>query len=128
MRERLGAHLLADLIPLRRLLDAGLHVGCGTDWGPKNVFEHLALAAEPTYCGSGAHAPTPGVSRREALAMWTREAAHVLRWEGIGSLEAGHHADLCIVDRNPLDCPVEDLPGTTVHATLLAGEPVYGTL
>ena len=88
VRERLGEHLLEHFIPLRRLLDAGLRVGCGTDWGPKNVFEHIALAVEPTYSGSGARAPTPGVTREEALAMWTREAAHVLRWEGIGSLAA----------------------------------------
>lgn len=24
--------------------------------------------------------------------MWTREAAHVLRWEGIGALVPGYHA------------------------------------
>jgi predicted amidohydrolase YtcJ len=128
VRERFGEGFLADLIPLRRLLDAGLHVGCGTDWGPKNVFEHVALAVEPTYAGSGAAAPTPGISRAEALAMWTREAAHVLRWEGIGSLAPGHHADLCVVDRNPLECRVEDLPATEVLTTLLGGEPVHGEL
>jgi predicted amidohydrolase YtcJ len=128
VRERFGDHLLEHLIPLRRLLDAGLHVGCGTDWGPKNVFEHIALAVEPTYAGSGARAPTPGISRAEALAMWTRDAAHVLRWEGIGSLEPGNHADLCVVDRDPLSCAVEDLPGTEVLAALLGGDTVHGAL
>lgn len=128
VRERIGAHMLEHLIPLRRLLDAGLHVGCGTDWGPKNIFEHLALAVEPTYCGSGTRAATPGITRAEALAMWTREAAHVLRWEGIGTLEPGNHADLCVVDRNPLQCPVDELPGAIVRATLLGGVPVHGTL
>jgi predicted amidohydrolase YtcJ len=128
VRERIGEHMLEHLIPLRRLLDAGLHVGCGTDWGPKNVFEHIALAVEPTYAGSGRAAPTPGISRQEALAMWTSEAAHVLRWEGLGSLEAGNQADLCIVDRDPRTCPVEDLPATEVRATLLGGELVHGDL
>jgi predicted amidohydrolase YtcJ len=128
VRERFGEEMLEHLIPLRRLLDAGLHVGCGTDWGPKNVFEHLALAVEPSYCGSGARAPTPGISRAEALAMWTREAAHVMRWEGIGALAPGNHADLCVVDRNPLECPIEELPGTEVRATLLGGETVHGEL
>jgi predicted amidohydrolase YtcJ len=128
VRERFGEDMLEHLIPLRRLLDAGLHVGCGTDWGPKNVFEHIALAVEPVYCGSDAPAVTPGVARDEALAMWTREAAYVLRWEGIGSLEPRHHADLCIVDRNPLECPIEDLPGTEVRATVLGGEVVHGEL
>ncbi len=128
VRERMGDDLLKHLIPLRRLLDAGLHLACGSDWGPKNVFEHLALAVQPTYAASGRPAPTPGVTRQEALAMWTRDAAHVLRWPGIGSLEPGHHADLCIVDRNPLRCSVDALPATRVHATVLAGRPVHGTL
>jgi predicted amidohydrolase YtcJ len=128
MRERVGEHMLEHLIPLRRLLDAGMHVGCGTDWGPKNVFEHIALAVEPTYAGSRAAAPTPGVTREEALAMWTSEAAHVLRWEDIGSLAPGNHADLCVVDRDPLSCPVDDLPDTQVLATLLGGELVHGAL
>jgi predicted amidohydrolase YtcJ len=127
-RERVGEHMLEHLVPLRRLLDAGLHVGCGTDWGPKNVFEHLALAVEPAYAGSGARAPTPGVSRTEALDMWTREAAHVLRWDGIGSLVPGNHADICVVDRNPLECPLEDLPATEVLATLVGGRAVHGDL
>jgi predicted amidohydrolase YtcJ len=127
IRERLGEHLLPDLIPLTRLLDYGLHVGCGTDWGPKNVFEHLALAVEPRYAAGGRAAATTGVTRRQALAMWTRDAAHILRWDGIGSLEPAHHADLVIVDRDPLTCPIDDLPGTTVIATLLAGRTVAGT-
>ena len=51
--ERIGEHVLGDLIPLRRMLDAGLIVGCGTDWGPKNVFEHVALAETHEFAGSG---------------------------------------------------------------------------
>jgi predicted amidohydrolase YtcJ len=126
VRERLGDYLLPDFIPLARLLGCGLHVGCGTDCGPKNVFEHIALAVEPRYAASGRAAATPGISRQQALAMWTREAAHVLRWDGIGSLASGHHADLVIVDRDPLGCPTEDLPGTEVISTLLAGRTVAG--
>jgi len=58
--------------------------------------------------------------------MWTSDAAHVLRWKGIGSLEPGHHADLIVVDRNPLTAPLDTLPDTQVHATLLGGKPVHG--
>jgi len=127
VRERFGERLLADFIPVARLLDSGLHVAAGTDWGPKNVFEHIALAVDPCYAASGKPAPTPGIGRQQALDMWTGEAARVLRWEGIGSLEPGNHADLVIVDRDPLTCPVEDLPGTQVVTTLLGGEVVAGT-
>jgi predicted amidohydrolase YtcJ len=126
IRSRFGEHLLPDFIPLARLLDHGLHVAAGTDWGPKNVFEQIALAVEPHYAVGGQPAATAGISRQQALAMWTREAAHVLRWPGIGSLEPGHHADLLIVDRDPLTCPIDDLSRTQVINTILAGHTVAG--
>ena len=34
--------------------------------------------------------------------MWTRDAARVLRWDGVGTLAPGNHADLIVVDRDPL--------------------------
>src|SRR4029077_5688599 len=42
--ERIGEHVLQHLLPLRRMLDAGMTVACGSDWGPKNIFEHVQLA------------------------------------------------------------------------------------
>ena len=121
--------MLEHLIPLQRLRDAGMHVACGTDWGPKNVFEQIALAVEPRFAGSDAKnaGPAQVVSRSDALAMWTREAAHVLRWDGIGALAPGYHADLTVVDRNSLTCPLEDLPETKILATLLDGSAVHDT-
>jgi predicted amidohydrolase YtcJ len=62
----------------------------------------LALAVEPRYAPTGRRAVTPGISRTNALAMWTRMAADVLSWDDIGSIAAGNHADLIIADRNPL--------------------------
>lgn len=126
VRERMGERLLDDFIPLARLIDAGLHVAAGTDWGPKNPFEHLAIAVRPRYGASGKAAATPGISRARALAMWTSDAARVLRWEGIGSIVAGNHADLAIVDRDPLTAPVDDLASTEVIATILGGSTVSG--
>jgi predicted amidohydrolase YtcJ len=128
IRKRLGDDALADLVPLQRLLDAGLRVGCGSDWGPKNVFEQIALAIEPVYAASNRRAATPGVARDVALGMWTREAARVIGWERIGTIEPGNHADLIVVDRDPLTCPLDELPGTEVRATLLGGEAVHGGL
>ncbi len=125
--ERLGAAVLGDLIPLRRMLDSGLVVACGTDWGPKNVFEHIALAQTHRFAGSGRHnlgAAQP-VTRAEALSMWTRDAARVLAWDGIGTLHPGAHADLIIIDRDPLTCDLDALPRTRVLRTVLGGNPVY---
>jgi predicted amidohydrolase YtcJ len=125
--ERIGEHVLPDLIPLRRMLDAGLVVGCGTDWGPKNVFEHVALAETHTFAGSGRRndGPAQRVTRAEALAMWTADAARVLGWAGVGTLAPGAHADLIVVDRDPLACPLADLPATRVLRTVLGGRVVW---
>ena len=128
--KRVGHHVWKDLIPLRRLLDAGLLVSAGSDWGPKNVFEHIALAETHEFWGSGRRndGPAQKIGREEALRMWTCDAARVLGWEGIGSLAPGDHADFIIVDRDTLTCPVEDLPATKVLRTVLAGEVVHNAL
>ena len=125
--ERVGEQVLPDLLPLRRLLDAGINVSCGSDWGPKNLFEHMELACTHRFAGSGRtnRGPAQEITREETVAMWTREAAKVLRWEGVGTLAPGSHADLVVVDRDPLTCPLDDLPGTKVLTTTLGGEAVH---
>jgi hypothetical protein len=87
----------------------------------------MALAVEPYYAGSGRKAATPGIARHAALHGWTRGAADVLCWEGIGSIVPGNHADVTIVDQDPVSCPLDRLPDTTVLATLLGGHQVSGT-
>jgi len=125
--ERIGAHMLPHLIPLRRMLDAGMAVACGTDWGPKNVFEHLALAVTHVFAGSGRRndGPAQRVTRAEALAMWTAAAGRILGWDGVGTLAPGSHADLIVVDRDPLECPLETLAATRVLRTLVGGRVVW---
>ncbi|MFN2377967.1 MAG: amidohydrolase [Candidatus Binatia bacterium] len=124
--KRIGAHVWEDLIPLKRLLEAGLTVAAGSDWGPKNIFEHIALAETHEFWGSGRRndGPAQKVSREEAVRMWTCDAAAALGWKGIGSLAPGHHADFIVLDRDILTCPTEDLPATKVLRTHLAGAAV----
>jgi len=127
LADRIGRHVWADLIPLRRLLDAGMPVGCGTDWGPKNVFEHIELAETHRFAVSGHEnrGPAQSVSRYEAVRMWTSEAARVLDWPGIGSLVPGNQADLVVLDRDPLACELDDLAATQVLRTVVGGRTVY---
>ena len=125
--ERIGPWVWRDQVPLQRLLREGLVVGLGTDWGPKDPWENLVLAQTHEFWGSGHcnDSPDHAVSREAALAMWTRDAARTLDWEGIGTLTPGGWADLCIVDRDPLGCTLEELAETRVLRTVLAGRTVY---
>ena len=118
--------MMSDLLPLRRYFDAGMTVAAGADWGPKNVFEQIQLALTHTtpsgFCNLGA---AQTISRTQAFSMWTRDAARVLQWDDIGSLIPGHHADLIVVDRDPLTCTVDALGSTQVLRTMFAGGIVY---
>jgi hypothetical protein len=129
-RDRLGDGVLGDLNPLRRMLDAGIRVGASTDWGPKNPFEAMALAVTHEFGGSGYRndGPAQRVDRTQAYAMWGRGAAEVLDWPGVGELRPGGHADLVLLDRDPVTCPLDDLPGTRVLATVLGGRQVAGAI
>ena len=49
----------------------------------------------------------------------------MLAWDGIGTLRSGAHADLIVVDRDPLTCDLDALPRTRVLRTVLGGNPVY---
>lgn len=125
--ERGGRHLWRDLTPIKRLLNIGLTVGCGSDWGPKNAWEQIQLAETHEFCGSGHRNDTPDhkLTRMESLLTWTRDAAKVLRWDGIGTLAPGNHADLIVVDRDPTACRIEDLPSTRTLTTLMDGRAVF---
>lgn len=118
--------LMRDLLPLRRYFDAGMTVAGGADWGPKSVFEQIQLSLTHTtpsgYCNLG---PAQTITRTEAISMWTRNAARLLRWNDIGSLKPGCHADLIAVDRDPFASTVDELGGTRVLRTMFAGHTVY---
>jgi predicted amidohydrolase YtcJ len=70
--------------------------------------------------------PAQVVSRQEAYAMWGRRAAEVLGWRGVGDLRPGSHADLVLLDRDPVTCALDVLPDTHVAATVVAGRTVAG--
>ena len=129
-RKRFKSHrreaMLQDLLPLRRYFECGMTVSGGTDWGPKSVFEHIQLALTHTtpsgYCNLG---PAQQISRTQALSMWTRDAGRLLQWKEIGSLSPGAHADLVILDRDPVRCAVAEIADTKVLRTVFAGATVY---
>jgi hypothetical protein len=126
-RRAFGAESIADLNPLRRLLDEGLVLAASTDWGPKNPWEQMWLAQTHLLGHSGIRndGPDQVVTRAEALAMWTGGAADVLDWPELGRLRAGSYADLVVIDRDPLTCELDDLPAVSVLSTVTAGRTAF---
>lgn len=124
---RIGRHVLRDLVPLARLLEAGLLVGCGSDWGPKNIFEHIRFAETHEFAPTGRRNDDADhkVGREQAIMMWTRDAARVLRWDEVGSIAPGKAADIILLDRDPFDCDIDALAGTKVLRTFVGGRVVH---
>ena len=127
IRRSMGSRVLPDLLPLRRYFDCDMPLGGATDWGPKNAWEQIQLSLTHEFGESGYRnlGPDQRITRLQALAMMTRNAARVMRWDGIGSIAPGCQADIAIVDTDPIACPVEALGSTQVLRTLFSGRAVY---
>lgn len=127
--ERVGKDSWRDLVPLGRMVASGANVALGSDWGPARPFEHIALARTHEFAVSGHRNDQPGqpISRLQALMGWTQGGSRLMKWPEIGGLAPGQHADIAVVDRNPLTCELDELPGTRVLKTLLSGREVYDT-
>lgn len=70
--------------------------------------------------------PEGGLTREEAVRLYTANNAIVLRFEKeTGSLEVGKRADFIIVDRDILTCAVDDIKETQVLETWMDGKRVW---
>ena len=104
----------------------GVRIGLGSDWSPtgsKNLLGELKVAHLASVAAGNVF------SEREIVALATREAAAILRWEKrIGSIEAGKRADLLVVDGATAD-PYTGLlrsDETSIRLVLINGVPRFG--
>jgi imidazolonepropionase-like amidohydrolase len=105
----------------RAALDAGIPIAAGGDVG--NRYPHGANAREIEHLA--AHGMTP----LEALRAATGTAATALRREReIGTLRPGLHADLVLLERDPLHDVSALLDMEAIRLVVKGGRPVAGTL
>ena len=115
--------LAAGIAPVARMLELGVNVGIGTDGAASNndldMFEETRLAA---LLAKGSGGDPTAVPARDALAMATRLGAAALHLERhTGSLEAGKHADLIVLDLDRL----HNLPAFTRDPAAIYARIVY---
>jgi len=129
VRDKIGQENENDIAPLRRLLDAGVHIGFATDnvpttlWYPvwQSVTRYNREIDAPV-------APDQALTREEALRCATIETAHLTFEEDVkGSLEPGKLADLIVLSNDPLTCPENDLKDITAELTMVDGKVVHDT-
>jgi predicted amidohydrolase YtcJ len=72
------------------------------------------------------HEPGEALTREQAVKLYTINNAYLHNEENEkGSLEAGKLADLIILDRDVMTCPVAELRDVKVESTVLGGKVIY---
>lgn len=135
--KQFGDARMSRFQPLRSLFDAKVVVGGGSDHMQKigslrsiNPYNPwlamwIAIARNCRDLNRPLH-PEGGLSREEAIRLYTINNAKVLLLEKeAGSLEVGKRADFIIVDRDVLNCPVDEIITTRVEETWLDGKCVW---
>lgn len=114
-------------MPLRRLVDRGVNFTLATDNIPPSLFFAMWLClARRNLSGDAVPDPDGPLERIEVLKAATLWSAQALGCDGErGSLAPGKLADLAVLDRDILQCPLDDIRDATAVATMRGGEWVY---
>jgi len=126
-RDSLGAGRENEVVPLRRLLDAGVTVDLGTDNVPVSLWNPIwqAVARKDRTTGESV-APEQALTREEALHCATMGGAYITFEEHEkGSLEKGKLADAVVLSQDPLTVETEALHETRALTTIVGGKIVY---
>ena len=122
--------------PFASLVRTGAVLAMGSDWSvssPDPLQEiHVAVNRRmpPDYPHKVAtrdvFLPDERLDLPTALAAFTMGSAYVNHLDDrTGSIEIGKLADLCVIDRNLFDHPVDEIAHARVHQTYVEGERVY---
>ncbi len=126
--EAVGRERVARCIPLRTMLDWGIHVGNSHDstvTPPLPTIGIYASVARKTITGDtiGEH---EAITPLQALRTYTTLAArHAFMEEKIGSLEPGKYADIAVWNKNPLEIDTAEIKELKVEMTLVEGQVRY---
>jgi predicted amidohydrolase YtcJ len=137
LEKQFGYQRLTNFQPYKTLFDRGILVGGGSDHmlkigsfrstNPYNPFlaMWITLTRQPRWTDKPLH-PEQRISREQALRLYTINNANLTFSEkDKGSLERGKLADFVVIDRDFMNCPINDIKDTHVEQTWLGGKLIY---
>lgn len=137
LTKQFGVERTRYFQPYRSIFDAGVVVGGGSDHmqkigdlrsvNPYNPFLGMWITlTRQARRFDGAIHPQERITREQALRLYTINNAYLTFEEKEkGSIEPGKLADMIVVDRDYLACPLEEVKDIQVLQTYLGGEAVY---
>lgn len=126
LRAQFGEAGSERVLPMRDLIDAGVHVSLATDNVPPTLLLPIShVVTRKTEAGRPLGA-SQAISRIEALAAASREGAYLSFEEDLkGTIEPGKYADLAILSEDLLTCPEDQIAGIRSVATITGGRVVH---
>jgi predicted amidohydrolase YtcJ len=125
-----AASQLPWLYRIKAPLSSGLIVAGSSDAPvvPDNPLVGMYVAVTRKAESGQALLPEEGISVRQALALYTTNAAYASFEEGIkGSIAPGKLADIVVLSADPAQVAPEEIKDIRVEMTILGGEVVWET-
>lgn len=124
--DRLEPERWREIVPLRRLDEAGVNIAFGSDNAPYSLFHSIWHAVARRARTGVAVNPDQAVSRMDALRFATRGGAYLSFDEDHrGSLETGKLADCAVLSDDLLQCEEEKIPLLQSELTIVGGRIVF---
>ena len=130
--ERHGAAAAARTPPIRRMLEAGVRVGAGTDATRVASFNPWVclswLVTGKTVGGLMMYPAENRLSREEALRLWTQANTWFsTELDRKGQIKVGQFADLAVLSDDYFAVADEQISALHSDLTLLGGKPVHAS-
>ena len=131
-QKRVGPERIAGAYAWRSLVASGARLAGGSDFPVESENPLLGFYAAVTRQDlegqpTGGWRPQERLTRREALALFTSDAAYAAFEEDRrGRIAAGFEADLSVFDRDPMETSEREIPRIYPVVTVVGGRIAYG--